>query len=157
MSNHTDNHTYSPLTPSQEIVTSLFARMTDAQEKYKRIIELGMQSTSLPSCHHTESNLVSGCQSIVYLHASEAENGTIHFEAYSEALISAGLAWIATQFYSGLTPEQVIKMPPVFINKLELQNSLSLGRSNGLTSMVDLIKKKSLEFYMRALQNKRAD
>lgn len=137
------------LTPSQELVINSFQEITDPQEKYKKIIELGLQAPLLSQDQRTDSNLVSGCQSTVYLNAIESSDGKLYFSAYSEALISAGLAWIATQFYSGLTPEQVLQTSPIFIEHLQLNQSLTPGRSNGLVSMIDLIKKKSIQIYMR--------
>jgi cysteine desulfuration protein SufE len=137
-----------PLTPSQEHVINSFKEITDPQEKYKKIIELGLQAPPLPQDQRTESNLVSGCQSTVYLSAIESSDGKLYFSAYSEALISAGLAWIATQFYSGLRPEQILQTSPIFIEHLQLTQSLTPGRSNGLISMIDLIKKKSIQIYM---------
>ena len=137
------------LTPSQEHLINSFKELTDSQERYKKIIELGLQAPPLPENQRTESNLVSGCQSTVYLSAIEAIDGKLYFSTYSEALISAGLAWIATQFYSGLTPQQVLQTSPIFIDHLQLNQSLTPGRSNGLVSMIDLIKKKSIQIYMR--------
>ena len=91
----------------------------------------------------TEENLVSGCQSILYLH-SEIKDGKIYFYAASDALISRGLAALLVDFYSGKSPEDVLKVAPTFIAELKIPEALSPSRANGLASLYLKMKQQAL-------------
>lgn len=128
-------------------VSTLFSSNMSSEQKYQKIIELGNRLADFPEHDRTEENLVPGCQSQVYLNFSE-KDGKLFFNAYSEALISAGLAFLCISSYSGLTAEEILKSPPTFVETLGLTKSLSPGRSNGLASMISSIKKKALNFIL---------
>lgn len=133
----------------QQKVIDWFACCHDEQARYQKIIELGAKLPPFPQEHKTAKNIVSGCQSIVYLHCSQKEDGKLYFEASSEALISSGLAMLALSAYSGLLPEEILQTPANFVEELGLGKSLTPGRSNGLLSMLTLIKQKSLLYYLK--------
>jgi cysteine desulfuration protein SufE len=130
---------------NQEKIYSFFPEHLDVESKYKKIIEFGSFLPLLSLEDKVESNLVQGCQSIVYLSCKKVDN-KLFFYAHSEALISSGLAALAVTFYSGLSAESILKTPPFFIQKLQLCGSLTPGRSNGLASMINIIKKHALNF-----------
>jgi cysteine desulfuration protein SufE len=130
---------------NQEKIYTYFSDDLDTETKYKRIIEFGSFLHPFPPEDKIELNLVQGCQSIVYLSCKKIDN-KLFFYAFSEALISSGLAALAVTFYSGLTAEEVLKTSPHFIQKLQLCGSLTPGRSNGLASMINIIKKHAVNF-----------
>ena len=132
----------------QQAILAFFSGCNDEQAKYQKIIELGASLPSFSEECRLEDNIVQGCQSIVYLDCKQASDGTLHFSASSEALISSGLAALAIISYNGLSPEEVLQSNPYFIEKLGLAQSLTPGRSNGLASMITLIKQKALHFLL---------
>lgn len=111
-----------------------FASSTTAEAKYQKIIELGRLLPAMEEIHKVEANIVQGCQSTLYLHTL-LENENIYFNAHSEALISAGLAALLIDVYSGQSPITVLKCPPSFIKELGIDIALTPGRSNGLANM----------------------
>ncbi len=114
-------------------------------QRYEKIIELGRQLAPYPIEFKTPDCLVKGCQSAMYLHA-QLVNGKIHFRAFSEALISAGLAALLLAVYHDEPPEVVLFCPPRFLEELGIHNSLSPGRANGLASLFQRMKKEALDF-----------
>lgn len=92
-----------------------------------------------------EENLVSGCQSILYLH-SELHEGKIFFYADSDALISKGLAALLIEFYNNRPPEEVLQVEPTFIEELDLPSALTPSRVNGLSSLYLKMKQQALDF-----------
>lgn len=118
----------------QKLIAQAFLQCATPEAKYKKIIEMGKLLEPLALEHRRIENIVQGCQSILYLHTEFIE-GNLYFNAYSEALISAGLASLLIVAYSGETPETILKCPPDFIKELSLDLALSPGRSNGLASM----------------------
>lgn len=115
-------------------VKSLFGSCVTADQKYQILMELGKGMPLYPDALKTKEYLVSGCQSITYLYGS-VHNGVMHFSAYSEAFISAGLAALLIEVYGLEPPEAILKCPPDFLQDLQLGSLLSPGRSQGLASL----------------------
>ena len=105
----------------QEEIISDFELFDNWDDKYAYIIELGKKLPALAENHKTEENKVRGCQSNVWLHAS-LDDKQVRFEADSDAILE----------------------------KIGLQQHLSMTRSNGLASMV-----KQMKHYAIALQGVR--
>ena len=114
-----------------EKIKNFFSSLKTPDERYRALMELGRSLPSFSPSLKTSQNLVRGCQSDLYLHAS-LRDGKIFFECFSDALISAGLAALLISAYSGEPPETLLECPPAFLLDLDLFASLSPGRSNGL-------------------------
>ncbi|MFN0065660.1 MAG: SufE family protein [Chlamydiales bacterium] len=110
---------------------------------YQQIIDKGKELTPFHPAWKTEENLVSGCQSIMYLH-SELTEGKITYFADSKALISRGLAALLLAFYNGKEPEFVLKNPPIFLEKEGIVENLTPGRANGVASLYLKMKQQAL-------------
>jgi len=113
-------------------IKKLFENFQNKQERYKKIIELGKALEPMPDSLKTEENRIAGCQSMVYLH-SELREGKIYFTAYSDALITAGLAALLIKAYNGQPPQILLQYKPTFLEELDIPASLSPSRSNGLS------------------------
>lgn len=132
----------------QKEITALFNACASEELRYEKIIELGHQQTRLSVADKTPENLVSGCQSNMYL-TSTLENDCVIFHAESDALISAGLAIILIKVYGGETPETILKCPPTFLEELGICGSLTPSRANGLYSIHLRMKQDALKHYMK--------
>ena len=124
-----------------------FIECTSEELKYEKLIAMGKELRGLPEELKVPQNLVSGCQSIMYL-SSVYQNGKVYFAGDSDALISAGLASILIDVYSGETPEVILKCPPTFIDELGIGASLTPSRANGLYSIHLHMKQKALKLLM---------
>jgi len=131
----------------QEEVKQLFASCANEEERYEKIIALGKENLPINETDKTEANLVSGCQSKMYLH-STFKNGQVFFEGESDALISSGLGAILIKVYNGETPEAILKCPPDYLEDLGISASLSPGRANGLYSIHLRMKQDALKYLM---------
>lgn len=131
----------------QERVKAKFAECPTEELKYEKLIAMGKELRGLPSEQKIPQNLVSGCQSIMYIN-SIYKDGKILFEADSDALISAGLAAVLMEVYSGESPEVILKCPPKVIDELGLGASLTPSRANGLYSIHLHMKQKALKLLM---------
>lgn len=90
-----------------------------------------------------EENSVQGCQSLLYLH-TEKEQKILHFHAYSDALISSGLAALLIFLYSGESAEQIIQNPPKVLEKIGIPLALTPSRANGLASLYVKMRKEAI-------------
>lgn len=125
-----------------------FSFLEDWSDKYEYIISLGKELKPMDATHKTESNLIKGCQSRVWLSA-ELRNGKIYYSSDSDAIITKGLISMITGVFSGYCPEEILKADLHFIDDIGLKEHLSPTRSNGLLSMV-----KQIKFYALAFQSK---
>ncbi len=123
----------------QQEVIDEFSAFDDWMDKYQMIIDLGNEQPALDPAYKTEDNLIDGCQSRVWLHASYSD-GLLHFEADSDAIITKGLIALLIRVLSDHTPQEILNTNLHFIDGIGLTQHLSPTRSNGLLSMVKQIK-----------------
>ena len=128
----------------QELVEE-FGMFEDWMEKYNYIIDLGRNLPPMDETLKNESNLVSGCQSRVWV-AAAFRDGKVYFQADSDALIPKGIASILLRVISGHSPEDILQAELRFIHEIGLEEHLSPTRANGLMSMVTRMKKYALAY-----------
>ena len=122
----------------QELIEE-FDLFEDWMDKYNYIIDFGKNSGDLSEEEKSESNLVRGCTSQVWLLA-EMKDGKVYYRADSDALIPKGIAALLVKLYSDSSPKDIIEHDPVFIKEIGLEQHLSPNRANGLASMINKIK-----------------
>ena len=136
----------------QDEVIEEFSDFTDWMDKYQLLIDLGNEQKSLDEKYKTESNLIDGCQSRVWLQADYVD-GKIVFTAESDALIVKGIIALLIRVLSGHTPQEILDADLYFIDRIGLRDHLSPTRSNGLLAMVKQIRMYALAFKMKDEQN----
>ena len=129
----------------QNQIIEEFEVMNDWMEKYEYMISLGKSLPTMDNNFKSDSNLIKGCQSRVWLHA-ELKNENIFFHADSDAIITKGIISILIRIYSGQSPKEILDSSFDFINKIGLKAHLSQTRANGLSSMIKQIKMYALAF-----------
>ena len=135
---------------AQDEVIEEFADFTDWMDKYQMLIDLGNDLEVLDEKYKTESNLIDGCQSRVWVQC-DYEEGKLVFTADSDALIVKGIIALLIQVLSGHTPKEILDADLYFIEQIGLREHLSPTRSNGLLAMV-----KQIKAYALAYQDKEA-
>ena len=116
-----------------------FQMFDDWMDRYNYIIEMGKEVEPIDEQYKTKQYLISGCQSQVWLSA-EYQDGKIHFNADSDAIITKGIIAILIRSFSNQHPKDIIDANTDFIDKIGLKEHLSPTRANGLVSMVKQIK-----------------
>ena len=137
---------------AQDEVIEEFSDFTDWMDKYQLLIDLGNEQEPLDEKYKTESNLIDGCQSRVWLQADYVD-GKIVFTAESDALIVKGVIALLIRVLSGHTPQGILDADLYFIERIGLKDHLSPTRSNGLLAMVKQIRMYALAFKMKDEQN----
>ena len=120
----------------------------DWMDKYQLLIDLGNEQAPLDEKYKVESNLIDGCQSRVWLQA-DYEDGKIHFQAESDALIVKGIVALLIRVLNDSTPQEILDADLYFIEQIGLKEHLSPTRSNGLLAMVKQIRMYALAFSQR--------
>jgi cysteine desulfuration protein SufE len=122
----------------KEIVED-FELFDDWSEKYQYIIELGQKLPPLDERYKTDENRIKGCQSSVWLHASE-QDGKIRFEADSDSTFVKGEIALLIRALSGQSPEAIVQAELGFIDTIGLRQHVAVTRANGLAAMIKQMK-----------------
>ncbi|WP_367680638.1 cysteine desulfuration protein SufE [Candidatus Fukatsuia anoeciicola] len=126
--------------PSKQKLLANFNRCLNWEEKYRYIIELGMQLPALTKEQRQPQNLIAGCYSQVWISVTLTKENQVLFAGDSDTVIVKGLMAIVFILYQNLLPEQIIKLDiQPFFSELALSQHLTPHRSQGLESMVRAI------------------
>ncbi len=136
------------LNEKQDQIIEDFSVFDDWMDRYQQLIELGKELPPIDEKKKTESYLIKGCQSKVWLDGLLVD-GKIFFTADSDAIITKGIVALLIDVLSGRTPKEIIDADLYFIDKIGLKENLSPTRSNGLVSMI-----KQMKLYAIAYQAK---
>lgn len=132
----------------QNQIIDEFNFFQDWSEKYQYLIDLGKSLPDFDQNNRTDSNLINGCQSKVWLNSSFNDNIVI-FEADSDAIISKGIISLLIRVFSGHNPKDILEANIDFIEKIGLNSHLSQTRANGLLSMIKQIKIYALAYQVK--------
>ena len=135
----------------QDEIIEEFSGLDDWMDRYQLLIDLGNEQEPLDEKYKTESNLIDGCQSRVWLQADYETTpaqggGVIHFTAESDALIVKGIVSLLIRVLSDHTPQEILDADLYFIDRIGLKEHLSPTRSNGLLAMMKQMRMYALAF-----------
>ncbi len=131
----------------QEEIVDEFEMFDDWMQKYEYMIDLGKTLPQISEEKKTDSRLIKGCQSKVWLDAY-FKDGKVIYTAASDAIITKGIIAILLRVFSNQTPDDILNADMEFIDKIGLKEHLSPTRANGLVSMI-----KQLKLYALAYQS----
>jgi cysteine desulfuration protein SufE len=129
----------------ESTIVEEFSVFDDWMDKYNYLIEMGKEMKMIGEKYKVQNNLISGCQSRVWLQA-EYRDGRVYFTADSDAVITKGLVSLMIRVMDGQTPDDIISAELGFVDQIGLKEHLSPTRSNGLTSMIKQMKLYALAF-----------
>ena len=132
----------------QDEIIEEFSGLDDWMDRYQLLIDLGNEQEPLDERYKTESNLIDGCQSRVWLQADYTDH-VIRFTAESDALIVKGIIALLIRVLSDHTPQEILDADLYFIDQIGLKEHLSPTRSNGLLAMVKQMRMYALAFQAR--------
>ena len=151
------------LSQAQQEIVDEFALFSDWQDRYEHLIELGKDLPLIAPEQKTEENIVRGCQSRVWLSAEyrastplrpssgqALSEGTVHFTADSDAMITKGIVALLVRVLNDRTPQEILTTPLTFIDAIGLREHLSPNRSNGLVAMLDQMKRYAVAYSTQA-------
>ena len=127
----------------KEVVEEFAFFGDDWESKYEHLIELGKTLPVIAPELKTDDRIIQGCQSRVWLNA-ELQNGTVHFTADSDAILTKGMIALIIRVLSNHAPEEILAADLQFIKQIGLAEHLSPTRANGLVSMLQRMKQEAL-------------
>jgi cysteine desulfuration protein SufE len=115
-------------------------RLVDAEDRYRLLIDLGRQLETMPEVLKTDATKVRGCSASVWVYPT-AEDGRLHFLADSNAAITKGIVALILSAVQDRPAAEVARMDvDEALAPFELGKHLSANRTQGVPSMIELIK-----------------
>lgn len=114
------------------------------EQKYLYILDLGQALPPLDTSQKIPANLVSDCQSRVWV-VSKIEGGRLVLQGQSDSMLVKGLLALVFAVLMEFEPSQVVELTsqPEFVEKLlndfDLGQNLSSMRHNGLDAFIKKI------------------
>jgi cysteine desulfuration protein SufE len=129
----------------QNEIVDEFSMFDDWEERYQYMIDLGKSLPKIKDEFKTETNIIKGCQSKVWLHGEQIDNKIV-FTADSDAILTKGIIAILIRTFSHQSPKEILDANLDFIDQIGLKEHLSATRANGLVSMIKNIKMYALAY-----------
>lgn len=136
-----------------EIIEEFSLLDGDFEMTINYLMELGEQMTEMPEALKTEENIVKGCQSKVWLHAT-ADGANVDFLGDSNTAITKGLVSLLLRVYSGQSAEDITKEEIYFPEKIGMNRFIGTQRSNGFSAMIKQIKLYAVAINLQQTANK---
>ena len=126
-------------------ISTDFEILPDPKDKFVQLLDLGKQSSGLPSKLKTEQNKIYGCMSQAWVVGTKQPDLTFVFQTDSDALIVKGLLKILEMVLNNRLPEEIKVMEPEsLLDSLGLGHSITSQRTHGFASALHKIKMKIL-------------
>ncbi len=129
----------------QNEIVDEFSMFDDWMQRYEYIIDLGKSLPLIDEEYKIEENIITGCQSKVWVHA-EQQGDKLVFTADSDAILTKGIIAILIRAFSNQKASAILDADTNFIDEIGLKEHLSPTRANGLVSMIKKIKMYALAF-----------
>lgn len=124
------------------------AFLDDWDDRYKYLIDLGRTLPPFPPERRDEAHRVKGCASQVWLHVErDGADGLVRLRADSDSHLVKGLAALIVSLFEGRSPDEIATINvDAALTPLDLAAHLTPQRSNGLASMVRVIRERARAF-----------
>ena len=125
------------ITTRADEIRDEFAFLTDWEERYGHLIDLGKNLTPLEAHERSEANRVRGCASQVWFVSDTASDDRLQLRAESDAMIVSGLIALILRLYDGAERAEALSFDARgFFDEIGVKEALSSQRANGLASML---------------------
>ncbi len=129
------------------IMVDRLKNTSDPRRRYEYVLWLAKKLPVMSKDLMKDNIKVKGCVSQVYvLGEHDKSTGTIHWQGYSDALITKGLLALLIQGLDNLTPKEIIDINPNFITATGLHTSLTASRANGFMNILLCMKAQAHRF-----------
>jgi len=119
----------------------------DADDRYRLLIDLGRSLEPMPDALKTEATLVRGCSASVWVYPTRRDDGTLHFLADSNAVITKGIIALVLLTVQDRPPADIIATDiEGELAPFDLRNQLSSNRTQGIPNMIALIRETAARY-----------
>jgi cysteine desulfuration protein SufE len=123
-----------------------------AQDRLLYLVEKSKKEPALAAEFKTEQYRVEGCLSNLWF-VPEYDGKNCWFRTDADSHIVRSIAILLCNFYSGHTPEEILKQDPEFLSEVGITQHLSPNRRNGLSRLWEKIRAFAMEHLERESGN----
>lgn len=127
------------LAEKQRQLVADYSVIDDPQERLAAVVDKARRRPPLAETERTEANRVQGCVSLAWV-VGDVRDNHCFFRSDADSPLVRGLLVLLCDFYSGVTPADVLATEPALIEQLGLDRNLSPTRLNGLRSVRTIIR-----------------
>ena len=121
-------------------------RFVEAEDRYRLLIDLGKSLEPMPDALKTEATKVRGCAAQVWVYPTVAD-GRLRFLADSDAAITKGIVALVLATVQDMPAAEVTRLDVAeCLAPFELSKHLSANRTQGVPSMIALIKETAARY-----------
>ena len=119
----------------------------EPDDRYRLLIELGRALEPMPAALKTDATLVRGCSASVWVYPMQADVGTLHFLADSNAAITKGIIALVLLTVQDATAATILATDiEAALAPFDLRNQLSSNRTQGIPNMIALIRETAARY-----------
>lgn len=115
----------------QQRMIEEFLQLGEWAERYQYLIELGGKLPAMRTSWRTDRSRVPECRGDTFL-AGESRDGRLFLHAASDIPILAGVLALIVEVYSGMPASEVLRHPPMLLDRIGLTHNLSRHRRAAL-------------------------
>jgi cysteine desulfuration protein SufE len=116
----------------------------EGQDKLELLLEYSEKMPPLPDWLNKETNMeqIHECMTPVFVHAEQENGGMVfYFDIPAESPTVRGYAAILGEGLHGSTPDEVLKIPPDFYQRMGLHKMLTTQRLRGIGAILAYLKR----------------
>jgi cysteine desulfuration protein SufE len=113
--------------------------LENAQERLAYIVDAARKQPHLAPEFRTDTYRVEGCLSNLWF-LPEFRDGRCYYRTDADSQIVRAIAGLLSEFYSGATPEEILRQDPSFLSEVGITQHLSPNRRNGLGRLWEKIR-----------------
>lgn len=122
-----------------------FNQFKDWEDRYRELMLFGKEYPNLDEKYQVDKFKVNGCQSQVWLYPT-LKDGKVMLSADSDAVLVKGIVSLLVHAYTERTPDEILSLPPEFLERLGITEHLSMNRTNGIRAMLKKIQTYAMLF-----------
>ncbi len=116
--------------------------MLEGEDRYRLLIDLGRKLEPMPDALKTDATKVRGCAASVWVYPTTTADQRLHFLADSNAAITKGIVALVLSAVQDRPAAEVAGTDiAASLAPFELARQLSANRTQGVPSMIELIRK----------------
>jgi cysteine desulfuration protein SufE len=127
------------LADKQRELTAQLAQHKNGQDRLAALVERARKQPLFPPEQRIEAHLIPGCLAKLWL-ISEFRDGQCFFTADSDSLVVKAIAGLLCDFYSGVSPAEIIAHDPAFLAPFGITQHLTPNRRNSLAKVWEQIR-----------------
>jgi len=113
----------------------------EGDDRYRLLVELGLQLEQMPEALKTESTLVKGCTAKVWVYPTQLTEDRLHFLADSDSGLTKGIVALVISAVQDKPAAEVAACDILaLLEPFQLKAQLTSKRTQGVPNMIALIR-----------------